>query len=253
MIRLFGKIRQKLLLNKMASKYLLYAIGEVVLVVIGILIALQINNWNINNQETKELQGYLKNVQNNLQTDLRVIEEIKTFRDSSMALSKEYLKIAMKDTITVADFDSIWPSNYNVFWDLYFKPHKSGFEVLKNSGFIGKLSGTKLEENLNDYYYLYDIMHEKEISLNNTIEAMEIRVYNDNILQRIYAITKIENKEEFFSSQQNKVKELFNHPSMIAANERNARAFNLPIYYREMDSLAKAIISEIDNIISQKP
>lgn len=46
MINFFRKIRQQLLNQNKVSKYLLYAIGEIVLVVIGILIALQINNWN---------------------------------------------------------------------------------------------------------------------------------------------------------------------------------------------------------------
>ena len=46
MINFFRKIRQKLLSENKFSIYMLYAIGEIVLVVIGILIALQINNWN---------------------------------------------------------------------------------------------------------------------------------------------------------------------------------------------------------------
>ena len=48
MIKFFRKIRQKLLSEGKTGKYLKYAIGEIVLVVIGILIALQINNWNEN-------------------------------------------------------------------------------------------------------------------------------------------------------------------------------------------------------------
>jgi hypothetical protein len=46
MIQFFRKIRQNLLLENKTGKYLKYAIGEIVLVVIGILIALSINNWN---------------------------------------------------------------------------------------------------------------------------------------------------------------------------------------------------------------
>ncbi|WP_273277430.1 DUF6090 family protein [Maribacter polysiphoniae] len=46
MIKFFRRIRQQVLTENKFSKYLLYAIGEIVLVVIGILIALQINNWN---------------------------------------------------------------------------------------------------------------------------------------------------------------------------------------------------------------
>ena len=46
MIKFFRKIRQRLLTENRLGKYLLYAIGEILLVVIGILIALSINNWN---------------------------------------------------------------------------------------------------------------------------------------------------------------------------------------------------------------
>ena len=46
MIKFFRKIRYDLMEKNKTSKYLKYAIGEIVLVVVGILIALQINNWN---------------------------------------------------------------------------------------------------------------------------------------------------------------------------------------------------------------
>ena len=54
MLRFFRQIRQRLLTDNKFSKYLLYAIGEILLVVIGILIALQINNWNENRKINKE-------------------------------------------------------------------------------------------------------------------------------------------------------------------------------------------------------
>lgn len=58
MIKFFRKIRQRLLTENKFSKYLIYAIGEILLVVIGILIALQINNWN-ESQKEQLLEGQL--------------------------------------------------------------------------------------------------------------------------------------------------------------------------------------------------
>ena len=67
MIKFFRKIRQNLVMQNKTSKYFKYAIGEIILVVIGILIALQINNWNSN----RILQA------NQLQLSKRLLEETK--------------------------------------------------------------------------------------------------------------------------------------------------------------------------------
>ena len=69
MIKFFRKIRQKLLSENKLSKYLIYAIGEVILVVIGILIALQINNWNEERKDTSELNQYKQRLIKQFQKD----------------------------------------------------------------------------------------------------------------------------------------------------------------------------------------
>ena len=74
MIKFFRKIRQKLLSENKFSKYLIYAIGEIILVVIGILIALQINNWNENNKLEAKKQDYYQQ----LLADLRKDKEFST-------------------------------------------------------------------------------------------------------------------------------------------------------------------------------
>ena len=62
MIKLFRNIRKSLLLENKTSKYLKYAIGEIILVVIGILIALSINNWNQQRILEKQSQQVLLNL-----------------------------------------------------------------------------------------------------------------------------------------------------------------------------------------------
>jgi len=62
MIKLFRKIRQNLIMENKTANYLKYAIGEIVLVVIGILIALQINNWNTNRINTIEEGKIIRNL-----------------------------------------------------------------------------------------------------------------------------------------------------------------------------------------------
>jgi hypothetical protein len=66
MIRLFRKIRQQLLSENIYSIYILYGIGEIFLVVIGILIALSIDNWNEDRKLHKEIDEYLILMRENL-------------------------------------------------------------------------------------------------------------------------------------------------------------------------------------------
>ncbi|MGB5316457.1 MAG: DUF6090 family protein, partial [Robiginitalea sp.] len=70
MLRFFRTLRQRFLNENKFNKYLLYAIGEIVLVVIGILIALSINNWNENLKNKKLETSYLKRIYEDLDTDL---------------------------------------------------------------------------------------------------------------------------------------------------------------------------------------
>jgi hypothetical protein len=69
MIKFFRKIRQNLLMENKTGKYFKYAIGEIILVVIGILIALQINNWNENRKTDDIRENYLKQLLVDLETD----------------------------------------------------------------------------------------------------------------------------------------------------------------------------------------
>lgn len=74
MIKFFRKFRLKLLSENKFSKYLIYAIGEIILVVIGILIALQINNWNERKKNTKKEYYLLQQLQKEFEKDSSHIE-----------------------------------------------------------------------------------------------------------------------------------------------------------------------------------
>src|SRR5690606_30546118 len=71
MIRFFRTIRQSLLAQGRITRYLTYAIGEIVLVVIGILIALQLNNWNNDRKLVQQELGLLAEMRENLAMDLK--------------------------------------------------------------------------------------------------------------------------------------------------------------------------------------
>ena len=74
MLTFFRKIRKGLLGSGQARKYLLYAIGEIALVVIGILIALQINNWNEWRKDRQDEQEVLREIHETLEMNVQLIE-----------------------------------------------------------------------------------------------------------------------------------------------------------------------------------
>ena len=92
MIKFFRQIRYGLMSKNKTGKYLKYAIGEIVLVVIGILIALQINNWNENNKQDKVEQATLKALLSEFKDNRAAIksclEEIKDFRADGDSLRR---------------------------------------------------------------------------------------------------------------------------------------------------------------------
>jgi len=87
MIKFFRKIRYNLMSENKTSKYFKYAIGEIILVVIGILIALQINNWNEKRKENRQEIAILKSLQNDIKSDLRDLDFSIEFKKTMV---KEY-------------------------------------------------------------------------------------------------------------------------------------------------------------------
>ena len=97
MIKFFRKIRQNLLSEGKTGKYLKYAIGEIVLVVIGILIALQINNWNEQSKAKKSADIQLSQLYQNISDHLSLLktlnEVVKNNLVSNQNLSEQFQQI----------------------------------------------------------------------------------------------------------------------------------------------------------------
>lgn len=91
-MKLFRKIRFQLLQMKGIKKYILYAIGEIILVVIGILIALQINNWNEHQKELAQEQLILQQLKSEYQKNLIQLEEKMLMRNQALESCNSLLK-----------------------------------------------------------------------------------------------------------------------------------------------------------------
>ena len=131
MINFFRKIRKNLADDNKPLKYMRYAVGEIVLVVIGILFALQINNWNEERKERLLETKILKEIVSNLNIDLIGIRDDIAIMDS--------VNLACHDIILFMETDST-PSEsiyYNapkIRENLHFDPNKSGYSLLISKG-----------------------------------------------------------------------------------------------------------------------
>lgn len=144
MIKFFRKIRYNLVNQNRTSKYLKYAIGEIILVVIGILIALQINNWNedrkTTNAEAKALKELLIEFKTNHKDFMRVYEIKRRARDSV----RSYLDFIMDKRIPESKKDFLFRGLGRNTWD----PNYSVLDGLFNSGMIGNLKNDSLKSYL---------------------------------------------------------------------------------------------------------
>jgi hypothetical protein len=174
MINFFRKIRQQLLTENKFSKYLLYAIGEIILVVIGILIALSINNWNEERkQEVLEIQ-FLKSIERDLKSD--VIYYTRRIKESKKIINNHYQYIhnAHEEQKDSREFREL----VNLLWwnSEHFAPQNSTFIELLNSGQLNIFKNRQLKEDLISLYKDYDIAsnHIKEYNEFTAAELTKI-------------------------------------------------------------------------------
>ncbi|MCF4102204.1 DUF6090 family protein [Gillisia sp. M10.2A] len=170
-MKIFRKIRQRLLTENKFSKYLIYAIGEIVLVVIGILIALQINNWNQARKDNQTLKEYLGKIKVHTLEDLRILDTLTKYRTQTATQCK---KARVRILDKTEDQDLILFMSCGVaFADYYFKPNTSGYEALKNSAYFGKINNTPLDSLLTSYYSIVEDIAENEKSYNEYVVNQE--------------------------------------------------------------------------------
>jgi len=174
MIKLFRKIRQRTLTenppNGRAGKfgnYLLYAAGEIILVVIGILIALQINNWNEKEKLKTEEVRYLKNFKQSLLSDI----EFNKVRSDRYQLTKESISILlnhMEQNLPYQDslkyhfgrITQTWAPKINM--EVFEALKSNDLNLISNDGLRNKLisyyswSGSILKDDISAYVRLIE-------------------------------------------------------------------------------------------------
>ena len=167
-MKIFRKVRQKLAAENSVAKYLRYAIGEIFLVVIGILIALQVNNWNENRKDATFEREILTLIDQNLKQD-------------SVSLSSELFKTKLAIHLTDRLLKQVKLKNFNndslnywmgkIICFERFRSQSSAYEMLKSKG-LENISDKTLQMALISYYdenlfQLYQELNDVEFSFNN--------------------------------------------------------------------------------------
>ena len=156
MIKFFRKIRQNMIKENRASKYFLYAIGEILLVVVGILIALQINNNNeAKKAKAKELH-YLKNIKTDLKLNIAHLDNYIEIRQK--AINSANTIIAHYEGEPVTDLEAFNVHTVNIYtWRKFFQINNT-FQELVNSGNLALISNDSIKGTLLNMDTLYKVM-----------------------------------------------------------------------------------------------
>ncbi|MEY8019190.1 DUF6090 family protein [Muriicola sp. SD30] len=170
------------------GKYFKYAIGEIVLVVIGILIALQINNWNNNRIERRMEKEILKEILVNLETDLQNINE--TIERNKIWIEHNYLVVEHLENKTPLT-DSLKYHYSSLYGYHRFQPIKVAYENLKSEG-ISIIRNNTLRKKISELYeYQYFFM----------VEDIRTEIGRIQPIHKNQIITKLKTEQSYVSAQ----------------------------------------------------
>ncbi len=184
MIKFFRKIRYNLMSENKTSKYFKYAIGEILLVVLGILIALQINNWNQNRIENNEEKEVITKLHNDFIENKKILNEYLIEITAEINAQTTLLNLIglPKEELSKHNLDSLF------FASLSASEFAFADNTLKNIMQSGRLNLLKNEE-ITDLLYKWNALSEIR-----NMRLLKLDDWTNNHLL-IYLLPKISFKE----------------------------------------------------------
>lgn len=252
MLKFFRKIRQNLLSEGKTGKYLKYAFGEIILVVIGILIALQINNWNENRKNRLLEQQLLQALLIEFETNLVNLDQVIGFNDSNIKNSVslgQYTGPALPE-FNEKELSELMVGIFKI--EPRFMPSQGTVMEVINSGKLSVLSDAKLRKALSDWQstlesvkrqedYVVerrDLGHEFFLKQGNF--RRHLNIINDPLLDA--KPSRFKNNDFKFLENEEFESQLY---LFIVASESLKQSFYLPLRSKITD-IIKEIESQID-------
>jgi len=254
MIKFFRRIRQNLLSENKFTKYLFYAFGEIVLVVIGILIALGINNMNQNRVKDKIEQTYLNGLNVEFQMSKIKLEELLKVNQSNCTGAKKILQYTGKvsEPLTEAAFSELL---YNTFSsDIAFNSINSLLMEIINSGNLKNISNGKLRIYLTNWLATLEDIARQERDLEMQREkVLDMFRTNENSVKTIFMDTGVYDslnlpKTEKSVSNLNMLKSTAfenNVLMYILTSHATEKAHYIPLM-RDLDAILNLIQAEVE-------
>ncbi|MEM6263389.1 MAG: DUF6090 family protein, partial [Bacteroidota bacterium] len=140
MIQFLRRARKKLLAEQKISHYLIYAIGEILLVVLGILIALWINDWNEGQKNARIEAAFLENFKNDLLIDIQTLEEKITYNSERIQHTDSIIStLSSKNQLLASELVKFYNWNLSLAFESYFIPEKSTLSQFEANDKNGEL------------------------------------------------------------------------------------------------------------------
>ena len=155
MLFLFRKLRNKALFQHAAFTYLLYAVGEIILVVIGILIALQVNEWNNNRKNRKLEQSYHCRLLEDVIQDQDQILTLLDQTEKRIEACNDLLTLLQDEKVDLKRTSNLLMSSISMMTST-FKTSQAAFEDIKSSGNLNIMRDEQLKQQLIGYYTRMD-------------------------------------------------------------------------------------------------
>ena len=231
MITLLRKIRKSLIASGATRKYIYYAIGEIALVVIGILVALSINNWNQERLDRKKEQMLLMLVYVEI-GDYHWLQQRGTKFQNEVTDASERLLADMKNTSNRRNQELInrdLHTIYSIRWFAGAGTSTNVYDLLINGGNFGLLSSRELQNELSDlkenfgYTYNYNMLQANFIDnqlspfLNDRIDRVSLSTTDLRIDSSLYDSPFETSYNELFTNRKfsNLIAELIQHTTPI--------------------------------------
>ena len=197
MIQFFRKIRYDLMEKNKTGKYLKYAIGEIVLVVIGILIALQINNWNTQQIEIKNLRGDLIYLIQGLQKDKKQLLQLKQERLKVVSYATEFIESYLYSK-PITSVDPV--KNFiKIIIEVKFVINDSGFERVNSSKIFESKNFSTIRNKMRLYSQAAENIKFQENNQNLFTEVMENELFKNDFFSRLYPYMRANVYKEKFT------------------------------------------------------